>query len=62
MSELHEFGTIVLIVAAGFFGALGTYKLTERFPVPAPALFLLLAALASDVFPRLASALSIRNV
>ena len=62
MSELHEFGTIVLVVAAGFFGALGTYKLTERFPVPAPALFLLLAALASDVFPRLGSTISIRNV
>jgi potassium/hydrogen antiporter len=62
MSELHEFGTIVLVVAAGFFGALGTYKLTERFPVPAPALFLLVAAVASDVFPRLANAISIHNV
>jgi len=62
MSELHEFGTIVLVVAAGFFGALGTYKLTERFPVPAPALFLLVAAVASDVFPRLEKAISIHNV
>jgi cell volume regulation protein A len=62
MSELHEFGTVVLVVAAGFFGALGTYKLTERFPVPAPALFLLVAAVASDVFPGLASAISIHNV
>src|ERR671934_1410443 len=62
MSEFHEFGTIVLVVALGFFGALGTYKLTERFPVPAPALFLLVAAVASDVFPGLASAISIHNV
>jgi cell volume regulation protein A len=62
VSELHEFGTIVLVVAAGFVGALGTYKLTERFPVPAPALFLLVAAVASDVFPGLASAISIKNV
>ena len=62
MSEILAFGTIVLVVAAGFFLALGTYKLTERFPVPAPALFLLAAAVASDVFPRLANALSIRNV
>jgi len=52
----------VLVVAAGFFGALGTYKLTERLPVPAPALFLLVAAVASDVFPRLANAISIHNV
>src|ERR687887_1110774 len=62
MSELHEFGTIVLVVAAGFFGALGTYKLTERFPVPAPALFLLVAAVASDVFPGLETVISIHNV
>ena len=62
MSELHEFGTVVLVVAAAFLGALGTYKLTERFPVPAPALFLLVAAVASDVFPGLASAISIHNV
>ena len=62
MSELHEFGTIVLVVSAGFVAALGTYKLTERFPVPAPALFLLVAALASDVFPGLASGISIQTV
>src|SRR5919205_1041451 len=62
MSELHEFGTIVLVVAAGFFGALGTYKLTERFPVPAPALFLIAAAVASDVFPGLASGISTHTV
>src|SRR5919199_3288247 len=62
MSELHEFGTIVLVVAAGFYGALGTYKLTERFPVPAPALFLIAAAVASDVFPGLETVISIHNV
>src|SRR5438876_9379912 len=62
MNELHEFGTVVLVVAAGFFLALGTYKLTERFPVPAPALFLLAAAAASDVFPGLAEHVSIRTV
>jgi len=62
MSELHEFGTVVLVVALGFFAALGTYKLTERFPVPAPALFLIVAAVASDVFPSLETVISIRNV
>src|SRR5919198_305151 len=62
MSELHEFGTIVLVVALGFVGALGTYKLTERFPVPAPALFLLVAAVASDVFPGLETVIWIHNV
>ena len=45
MDELQEFGTIVLVVAGGFSLALLTSKLTERFPVPAPALFLLAARL-----------------
>src|ERR671934_2584321 len=62
MNELHEFGTVVLVVALGFFGALGTYKLTAPFPVPAPALFLVVAAVASDVFPGLETVISIRNV
>src|ERR687885_270374 len=62
MSELQDFGIVVLVVAAGFFGALGTYKLTERFPVPAPALFLIAAAVASDVFPGLETVISIHNV
>jgi len=62
VSELHEFGTVVLVVAAGFFGALGTYKVTERFPIPAPALFLVAAAVVSDLFPDQADRLSVRSV
>src|SRR5436853_2282956 len=62
MGELHEFGTVVLVVALGFFAALGTYKLTERFPVPAPALFLIVAAVASDIFAGLETVISIHNV
>jgi cell volume regulation protein A len=53
LDELGEFGTIVLVVGGGFALALATSKLTERFPVPAPALFLLAAAIASDLFPGL---------
>jgi cell volume regulation protein A len=62
VAEILGFGAIVLVVAAGFFLALGTYKLTERFPVPAPALFLLAAAGASDLFPGLAEHVTIRTV
>lgn len=62
MSEILEFGTVVLVVAGGFSLALVTSKLTERFPVPGPALFLITAAIASDLFPGLAEHLSIRNV
>ena len=60
MSELLTFGVIVLIVAGGFSAAVGMSKLTERFPVPGPALFLLAAAVASDIFPGL-SVLSIES-
>jgi cell volume regulation protein A len=53
VSELTDFGLVVLVVAGAFAFGLGVYKLTERFPVPAPALFLLAAAIASDIWPGL---------
>jgi cell volume regulation protein A len=49
MDELADFGALVLVVAAGFLFALFGRKLSERFPVPAPALFLLAAAIAPAV-------------
>jgi potassium/hydrogen antiporter len=49
VNELVDFGTIVLVVAAGFLVALLGRKVTERFPIPAPAVFLLVAALAPAV-------------
>jgi hypothetical protein len=61
VSELFEFGRIVLLVAAGFSLALAASKLIERFPLPGPAIFLLAAALASDLFPALAGHTSIRR-
>jgi cell volume regulation protein A len=62
MHEVHVFGTIVLVVAAGFALALLSSKLTEWFPIPGPALFLLAAAGASDIWPGLARHTSIRLV
>jgi cell volume regulation protein A len=62
VTEIQDFATMVLLVAAGFSLALAASKLTERFPLPGPALFLLAAALASDVFPGLAEHTSIREV
>jgi len=61
MSEFQDFGLVVIIVAGGFSLAIALNKLTERFPVPAPALFLLVAAIASDIFPGL-EVLSTRSV
>jgi cell volume regulation protein A len=62
MGEVQDFGTIVLLVAAGFALAIGTSRISERFSVPGPAIFLLAAAVASDLFPRVQDELSIRRV
>ena len=62
MGELLDFGKVVLIVAAGFSLALASSELTKRFPLPRPAIFLLAAAFASDLFPSLAAHVSIREV
>jgi potassium/hydrogen antiporter len=62
MNEIRTFATIVLVVEGGFLLALAASKVSERFRIPAPALFLLAAALASDVFPRLADHVPIRTV
>jgi potassium/hydrogen antiporter len=49
MDELVEFGTLVLVVSAGFLVALFARKISERFPIPAPALFLLAAAITPAI-------------
>jgi potassium/hydrogen antiporter len=46
MSEIADFGTVVLVVSVGFSLALLASRLSDRFPVPAPALFLIAAAMA----------------
>ncbi|HZQ81858.1 MAG TPA: cation:proton antiporter [Gaiellaceae bacterium] len=53
MSELTSFGLIVLLVGAALSAALLASKLGARASVPAAALFLAAAAIASDVFPSL---------
>ncbi|HEY6018216.1 MAG TPA: cation:proton antiporter [Gaiellaceae bacterium] len=62
MHEVVQFGTVVLVVAGGFTLALAAAKLTEYVPVPAPAVFLVAAAVASDVYPHLGHYLSVREV
>jgi potassium/hydrogen antiporter len=48
VGELGDFGLIVLVVSGGVLLALLVHKVSARFPVPAPALFLL-AALATPI-------------
>ncbi|HET7046397.1 MAG TPA: cation:proton antiporter, partial [Gaiellaceae bacterium] len=62
MDEVTQFGTIVLVVGLGFSVALVAAKLTDLVPVPAPAIFLVAAALASDLRPGLGTYLSIQTV
>jgi potassium/hydrogen antiporter len=53
MTEISDFAAIVLLVTGGFVLAVLATKVTERIPVPAPGIFLLAAALTSDIWPRL---------
>jgi cell volume regulation protein A len=53
MREVHTFGLIVLLVAAGFALAVLSSRVSERVSLPGPALFLIAAALLSDLFPSL---------
>jgi cell volume regulation protein A len=60
--EVLHFGAIVLLVSGAFSVAVLSNKLSERLRIPAAAFFLLAAALASDLWPEFAEALSIRDV
>jgi cell volume regulation protein A len=59
MSEIADFATLILIVAGGFSVAVVSTKLTERVPIPTPALFLVAAAIASDLWPEIEEQLPI---
>jgi cell volume regulation protein A len=53
MNEIADFGLVLLVVSAGLAAALLVSKVSERVPVPAPVLFLVAAAFASELFPAL---------
>jgi potassium/hydrogen antiporter len=62
MTEITDFATIVLLVTGGFALAVLSTKITARVPVPAPAIFLVAAALVSDLWPRLYGEVPIETV
>jgi cell volume regulation protein A len=62
MPEIADFATLVLIVAGGFSLAILSTRLTERLPIPAPAIFLIAAAVTSDLWPSIYDAVPIRTV
>ena len=53
MAELGEFGLIILVVSTGVMLALVAAKISERFPIPAPALFLLVALAIPVAIPHI---------
>ena len=62
MTEITDFASIVLVVTVGFALAVLATTLTERVPVPAPAIFLLAAAAVSDIWPGVYDAVEIETV
>src|SRR5919204_6498537 len=53
MSDVEHFALIMLVVAVAITAAVLSNRISERVRVPAPAIFLLAAALASDLMPTL---------
>jgi cell volume regulation protein A len=53
VDDVTTFGGWILLVAAGLVAALFASKLSERISVPVAAPFLVVAAVASDIFPSL---------
>jgi cell volume regulation protein A len=53
MEDVTTFGGGILLVSAALVAAMFASKLSERISVPAAAPFLVAAAVASDIFPRL---------
>jgi cell volume regulation protein A len=53
MSDVEHFALIVLIIAAAVVAAVLSNRISERIHIPAPAIFLVAAAVASDVIPAL---------
>jgi cell volume regulation protein A len=62
MPEIADFATLVLIVAGGFTIAALSTRITEHVPVPAPAIFLVAAAVVSDIWPGIYDQVQIRTV
>lgn len=51
MIDVQPFSLVMVLVAAALLAAVQAHRLSARLRVPAPAVFLLAAALASDVAP-----------
>ncbi|MDQ1749684.1 MAG: potassium/hydrogen antiporter [Pseudonocardiales bacterium] len=55
MKDVEPFAVIVGLIAAALLLAVLSNRITDKIRVPAPALFLVIAAVASDLIPQLGS-------
>src|SRR3954452_3966559 len=62
MPEISDYATLVLVVAGGFSLAVLATRVTEHIPIPAPAIFLIAAAVVSDLWPDVYDQIDIRTV
>ena len=62
MTEVSDFGEVVLVVSVALLLALLSSRLSTRFRIPAAAVLLIGAAVASDIAPRLGTTVSIHDV
>jgi potassium/hydrogen antiporter len=62
VTELADFGLVILVGSGVFALAILSNKISQQLAVPAPAIFLLAAALAARSSERLGSELSTRDV
>jgi cell volume regulation protein A len=53
MTEITDFAAILLVIGAGVALAVLSTRLTAWVPIPSPAIFLVVAAVVSDLFPSL---------
>src|SRR4029450_1743148 len=53
MGDVEHFALLVLVVGVAITAAVLSNRISERIRIPAPAIFLLAAAVASDVVPSL---------
>jgi cell volume regulation protein A len=62
MTEIADFATIVLFVAGGCSLAILSTRITDYVPIPAPAIFLIAAAVTSDIWQDVSDDLPIKTV
>ena len=55
MADVETYAIIVLIAALALLAAVGSSRVSSRTGVPAPAIFLVAASAAADLFPSLGS-------